>query len=287
MDDKGYSYRHDLVVGLETEIQNWQDEREQYWAGLLEEAPSALADVIYDQAERFATAVLTNTEQLLSTEQLDDDLRTLDGAASAMKEWEHMYNREAKEIMDSKESWDNKGKRLADLFRQRPPDAKDENSPLRLVWERLCIQMAESAVAKIETGADRIVQLYRLVLQSSPSVSTRAFLSRLSRCYIFGFDCECVILCRSVIDTAFRKKVSDQICERHLGKRRRCQFTLTDRIHAAWKEGILDNKMKDIVVAVKQRGDKAVHYQPDITKDVWQTIRDTVIVLEKLHQNRR
>jgi hypothetical protein len=47
----------------------------------------------------------------------------------------------------------------------------------------------------------------------------------------------------------------------------------------------IDNKTKEYTIAVKKRGDKAVHYQPDITKQVWETICDTLMVLEKIHGN--
>ena len=61
-------------------------------------------------------------------------------------------------------------------------------------------------------------------------------------------------------------------------------FTLTDRIHAASKEGRVDEAIKSKALKVKSRGDKAVHYQPDITKNVWETICDTVVILEKITQ---
>ena len=80
--------------------------------------------------------------------------------------------------------------------------------------------------------------------------------------------------------------ITDEICEKHFGKNNRDDFTLVKKIQAARKEGIIDEDIKSKALKVKRRGDKAVHYQPDITKDVWGTICDTVAVLERLTQKK-
>ena len=147
------------------------------------------------------------------------------------------------------------------------------------------IHISWEAVGKIEEGASRIFQLYRLVLCSTPSKSTQEFLGRLCRCYIWGFDPECVMLCRSVIDTAFKDSVAYEICEDHCGKPFRGGFSLSDRIFAALKEGIIDEDIAKKARTVKQRGNQAVHRQPSIT-NVWGNICDTVAILERITQNK-
>jgi hypothetical protein len=52
----------------------------------------------------------------------------------------------------------------------------------------------------------------------------------------------------------------------------------------ATRERIIDEQTGKLANTVKWRGNHAVHYQPDITKQVWETIRDTIKVLEKLHR---
>lgn len=181
---------------------------------------------------------------------------------------------------------DKKTQLICEVLKDYPPDPQSKGSPLKLVWERFIIDMSHEAIEKIEEGASRIFKLYRLVLRSTPSKSTQQFLARLSRCFIWGFEPECVILCRAVIDTAFKDNVTQEICEKHFGKRKKGYFELIDRIVAAHKEGIIDDPIKDKAETVRVRGNIAAHRQPNVTKDVWGTICDTVAVLERITQKK-
>lgn len=152
-----------------------------------------------------------------------------------------------------------------------------------IVLERFVISLAWKVTKKIREGAERILQLYELVLKSRPAETTMSYLGRLSQCYIWGFDPECVILCRSVLDTAFREKISDDLCRKCLRIPEEKNLSLVNRIKTAFKEGLIDKETKEIAHTVTERGNTAVHKQPDITKQVWETIQDTIKVLEKLH----
>jgi len=137
----------------------------------------------------------------------------------------------------------------------------------------------------MEEGASRIFRLYNLVLYSNPSKSTQEFLGRLSRCYIWGFDPECIILCRAVIDTVFQDRVAYEICKKHCREPLRGGFSLNDRIYAALKEGIIDEDIEKKARTVKKRGNQAVHRQPSVT-NVWGIICDTVAILERITQKK-
>lgn len=163
------------------------------------------------------------------------------------------------------------------------PRPDDMRSPLFPVWERLFSYLASEALDQVRHGVIRVLELYELVSRTKPSNVTQSFLARLGRCYIWGFDAECVILCRAVLDTAFRDTVGDMICEKHLGPGRYSkprEFGLNERITAAWKDGMIDEETWKLARDVKMRGDKAVHYQLDVTKKVLDTIRDTLRVIE-------
>ena len=273
-DDKGF-YDFDLNIKLETQIDLYEQDRQRYWEGL-----SGWSAIGYERAERFAQAVLKNSEQLIPVEEIDGDLAKLQNEINEVPLWwKRIFD-----ILSLDLPEDEKRKRLQELPQESPPDPQDDESPLKLVWERFIINMSWEAIGKIEEGASRIFQLYNLVLSSSPSKSTQQFLGRLSRCYVWGFDPECIILCRAVIDTAFQKSVDYDICKRHFGKRR--NYDLSDRIQAALNEKMIDEDIAKKARTVKERGNKAVHVQPGITKDVWGTIRDTVAVLERITQGK-
>src|SRR4030042_24154 len=271
-------YSWELSGQLDVTVQSYEKDRKRYWENL-----GGWSDILYEQAERFAQAVLKNTEQLILAEEIDGDLSKLQYEMNRVNKISELIKR-INDIANMDIPSDERYKLIRDLAKECPPDPQDDESPLKLVWEKFIIDISYDAIGKIEEGAARIFQLYKLVLRSIPSPSTQQFLGRLSRCYIWGFDPECVILCRCVIDTAFKDRVTYEICEKHFEKRRKRKydFSLSDRIRAAQKEKIIDKEIAKKARRVKTRGDKAVHNQPGMTKDVWGTICDTVEVLEKI-----
>ncbi|MCJ7730630.1 MAG: hypothetical protein MUO27_12260 [Sedimentisphaerales bacterium] len=269
-------YEYDLHLLLNGPIDTYEQDRKNYWAG---KGPGY--QIEYDRAERFAKFVLEGVKNLTSAQKIDEDLAALQYEATKEDVIQERFDEKLRNIKTYKDLSKEEKEEIFQILKEFPEKPDSENSPLHLVWERFCIDLAWEAIDKMEKGANRMFNLYKLMLTFRPSRSTIGFLLRLSRCYIWGFDPECVILCRSVLDTALREKISPEICEKHFG-RRQFGFNLSDRIHAAAKEGLIDDATKSKTLKVKERGDKAVHYQPDITKDVWGTICDTVSVLEVL-----
>ncbi len=270
------SYSWELSIQLEGTVQSYKEDRKRYWKNL-----GGWSDILYEQAERFAQAVLKNTEQLILAEEIDVDLSKLQYEMNRINKISELIKR-INDIANMDIPSDERYKLICDLAKECPPDPQEDESPLKLVWEKFIIDMSNNAIGKIEVGASRIFQLYQLVLSSPPSDATQKFLGRLSRCYIWGFDPECVILCRAVLDTAFEKRVDYEICEKHCEHRSRGRFSLDDRIDAAQKEKIIDKNIAKKARTVKTQGNEAVHRRPDKIKDVWGTIRDTVAVLEKI-----
>jgi hypothetical protein len=158
-----------------------------------------------------------------------------------------------------------------------------EDSPLHRIFDRLSIHISRSSISQMDQAATRTLQLFTLLLQLPPPTPIQSFLVRLSRCYVLGLDPECVILCRSVLDRAFSEAVPEELCEKYMGciKERR-EHSLDDTIWVARKEGLVTEAVAEAANRVRIRGNKAVHYQPDITKDVWSTMCDTFYVLSAL-----
>jgi len=268
-------YDFDLNIKLDGQVDDYEQDRQRYWEGL-----GGWSAIEYDKAERFAEAVLKNSEQLIPIEEIDGDLSKLQYEVNKSPE---EFDKRIADILDLEIPTDKKTRLICDVLKDYPDDPESEDSPLKLVWERFVIDMSREAIGKIVEGASRIFQLYRLVLCSTPSKSTQQFLGRLSRCFIWGFEPECVILCRAVIDTAFKDRITPEICEKHFGKpRHKYDFSLSDRIQVALNEEIIDEDIAKKARTVKTRGDTAVHKQPNITKDVWGTICDTVAVLKRI-----
>lgn len=265
MDEKGW-YGNDLANNIGAMVNEYENDRESYW-----ESKDPDYKIEYDKAERFAQFVLKGTENLVSTQKIDEDLANLQ---YEINKENLFWRRLVEELRKIKPGENFSREQILLLEKEWPEDPQSESSPLRLVWERFCIDIGYEAEKKIDEGADRIFKLYRLMLSSPPSRPTIDYLLRLSRCYIWGFDPECVILCRSILDTAFR---INKICEEN-----QFDYDLKNRIDVAIKKGFINGKIGRLAHTVRIRGNKAIHNQPDATKDVWGTICNTISVLEVL-----
>lgn len=168
----------------------------------------------------------------------------------------------------------------------------NEEDPVSLIWERICIDDAWYMAASMDDRIPRIFELERLIYEElgteePPEPSVR-FLSLISRNYIYGFDTECVVMCRSAIDTAFRETISDEHCKRAGRRRGKHGFHLADRICAAFHQGnhLLEGRsdLYKSAQEVQERGNKVVHYDPDATKDVLGTIRSSLRVINALSE---
>jgi len=158
---------------------------------------------------------------------------------------------------------------FAEIFRELSIVHLDQDSPARLVWEHLCIKVAEESIDSISHAAHRLFDLWRLVISASPCPASQQFLRRVSRCYVAGFDTECVILCRSVLDTTFRERKPEI-------------FTLYKQIESVADDGDIPSDVREAAHRVRLCGKKAVHYEPNLQIDALDVIRDTLTVVEAI-----
>lgn len=276
------AYEFDLDLQLETKIQSYEDDRCQFWDEADPTDELAVAKVVFAQAENIADVLLKSANSLLQHAQIPDvEIGLGEDRISFLQHMQHIknYKTELLQVYNK-------------LGLSPPPSemyhlevaARPEEGPLKLVWERLCIKLAWNSVGLIRDGAFRILKLWELLIDIHPGKRTLTFLQRVGRCFIWGFDPECIILCRGVLDAAFRDAVSDDVCIATYPNRRQedRDFGLSSRIVAAYKNKLIDKLTKRMAFAIKTRGDKAVHYDPHATKDVAGTIRDTLIVLRRL-----
>jgi hypothetical protein len=150
-----------------------------------------------------------------------------------------------------------------------------------LALERLQIIAARRFSTNTAQIADRYLQLTREVLLTKPGPTVIKYLHRISRCYLVGFDTECVVLCRAVIENgvkdAFARK-GIPLPEDESGR-----SPMRTRLDAAQRFLGLSSEKKKDADWIWKRGNKAVHDDPDATTDVIGTIRMTIGVLQELY----
>ncbi len=152
------------------------------------------------------------------------------------------------------------------------------------ILEKIEIVLAERFAADTDRMASRCKDIARELVRAHPNDAVMKFMRRLSRCYVAGFLPECVMLSRAVLENA----VNDVLENRRIdvppdkdGKR-----TMTAKRRALCKAGVLSDTRSRDAGTVWHRGNKAVHADPHVTGEVWETVRLTLSVLSELYAAR-
>jgi len=292
---------HGIVDNFES---GYRSELDKEWERKLEE----IDKITRSQAKDFADSLIEATKDLVSGDLLSNEPKGLgdewrqkfDSKTILEKQrisWfailEKNFNDKDKEklLSDKKvlEGLDTAFKKWAKELASEPEPPSNDEPLLKYVWERLEANLAHDFAREVlELGATRTLQLWGLILSEAElPKNTIEFLSRVSRCFIWGFDAECVILCRSAIDTHLRETISDSLCDKYEGPSPKHGYTLVHRIHAAYKARCIDERGKKAAIAVKQRGKTIAHYDSNAVKDVFGTIKNALIVISQLAQYRK
>lgn len=155
-----------------------------------------------------------------------------------------------------------------------------------LISERVAIELGKEAVTPLKDGVKRTWLLVALSQPVEPSGRAAEFLKHVSRCYVYGFMAECVILCRSVLDAEFGAEISTDECIDTLGPRRPPYFVLDDRIAVAVKRGRISPETAGCARTVQETGNRTVHRKPDNVSDAMPIIALTLHVIRELNGTR-
>ena len=280
-DDNGLS----LFSSLDFVLQTYSDERERYWRRKLAREEWTSTVQILRVADALADT-LRRTAQLLQHDPHDEN-----------QYWVREMFEEARRRADEwKETFARWRERLYEILPKSEADAAWEglssaaahglDAPAAPVLEKLQLIEVEDALRAVPDRVRRTLALETLVREEfprcrAPRVSAQ-FLRLVARCFIAGFDTECVALCRSAIDVALREAVPDESIPQRSSYH---DTTLRGRAEAACPT-MIDLTTLQAAIRVIERGNKAVHYEPRCRADPLETIRDALKVIDRL-RNRR
>jgi hypothetical protein len=150
--------------------------------------------------------------------------------------------------------------------------------------------LAERAIKALSIAEKRFWNLLRHVsITRTATTRSREFLKRVSLCYLFGFDTECIVMCRGVLDAAFEAEISTDDCICVLGKRSTNQqgqplFTLSERVKVAEETGRIDKNAQNLAKEIIKHGNRTVHRDPTPVPviDSLSIIADTLKVVDTL-----
>jgi hypothetical protein len=122
--------------------------------------------------------------------------------------------------------------------------------------------------------AGRCVQLAGLLLKQRPSERVLRFVRRLGRCYIAGFFPESIMICRSILENAIDEELD----------RRRVfvDGNMKSKIKALYESGAISEHTRVRAATVWERGNTAIHKDPEAVGNAFETIRSVLQLLEEI-----
>ncbi|HUO09605.1 MAG TPA: hypothetical protein VM008_14945 [Phycisphaerae bacterium] len=164
----------------------------------------------------------------------------------------------------------------------------DDHAVSSAIFGALQVQIGHKVIsACCEADGDRLVHLLLLMKRCEASHKTTRFLRCVSRCYLFGFEAECIAMCRAAIDAQFQAEISNDDCISVLGQRKLTgnqTFDLSDRVAVAVKMGRITEEIRDKATLVRKNGNDVLHMMPSTPRPAFNVISDTLAVIDALEQ---
>lgn len=275
-------------------LNEFPDAWKSYWGIEESHAPDHLSAEEWEEAQRaFRDAErLARAASILSRRKLPEHLRTLptrlaDGAAQERGKVEEIINYAVERLDDPAPGIDRDGlNRLVSRMR-------------RSIWPAEAVRQRFEGAAQLTTA--------RAFMQSPGEISTRTlalleylvraeglrtgqYLERVALCYIRDMRPELAVMARSVLECALQ----DHALEARVRARRGISkdvpdfhATLSDWIHAARTERLLDEFGFSSAENLRLHGNDAIHLAPQNAPDADETMERLVVVLNQLEMNKR
>jgi hypothetical protein len=233
---------HHLNDGLAVFAQAWKAEFRRYWA-LDADAPPDGVD-LEDWRYRKALSVLA-TRFVASAKSLDPD--------------------EGDQV------------ELIRIFREYVGDDLTEN---RFMLQCIEVELAEDLEDDLWARSRRTFELLAFLTRVR-SERVRAYLQRVSECYIRGLATETVVICGAVLDVALQDVVSD-VSVRESGIRCGRHVSLGNRIDFLERTGVFTSEQAEEAFQLAHERNKAIHAAPELTSSVFDHVARLADLLKAL-----
>jgi hypothetical protein len=149
-------------------------------------------------------------------------------------------------------------------------------------------RVAEDVVGLARSAQSRFQDLFILMQRTRLSAPATRFLRRVSRCYLYGFDVECAIMCRSALDAEFQAEIPSDDCLAN-GSRRTTRdgepaFNLCERINAAGQTGRLDAESVEMAHEIRLQTNQLIHRNPRPPENLGGIVAKTIRVISALNR---
>lgn len=149
-----------------------------------------------------------------------------------------------------------------------------ETEPLTVRRTNRALSWVQTLSDSIPERNDRAEKLSELWLLYSCPAPLRDYLPLLYRCYVDGYHPEAVILCRSILERAVKDALEGCGVE--------VPAQMGDRLDLLKRHNVISQQTKRRARDVWLRGNKVIHDAPDLIKDSFATIEETLAVVRSL-----
>lgn len=137
------------------------------------------------------------------------------------------------------------------------------------------------------TAENRINHLLAFVQNYGVSIYTKKYLHRITQCYLFGFDEQCIIMCRSALESALIQSVPDNMCKKHKPKKDD-KYYLGNRIEVAKELDLFNKDFFEHITYINETAKdlihpdrcNSVHLNDDIVRDILMKTVACISILE-------
>ena len=144
------------------------------------------------------------------------------------------------------------------------------------------IELAQASVHKLFEGKTRLMTVVQVLSEHELSERALAYVDRMIQCYIWSMDTECVVMARSVVETALQDAIPEDELEKAGFARKRHGFDFWQYRDAARALGRLDAQQLDSLDRLRHAANVAVHASPGLHEDPIVSLAYAVICLRAL-----
>ncbi len=156
-------------------------------------------------------------------------------------------------------------KRLITVFSKLEPLYKDVDeskvkSDPASVEEFIDAALAEELLGKLPKAVDKATRLAQIDIEQVPAAEIKQYFGEAHRCYLYGFNVACAVLCRAILESAL-KSICDSkgTIERNI---RSGESYFRRLVETAESMGLLTDGEPQFALEVRNGGGYAIHNYP-------------------------
>jgi hypothetical protein len=183
------------------------------------------------------------------------------------------------------------GEKTRDAFKYLINESQSErdNDITWVVSELLDDYLGIRTIEAQATAENRLYHLIAWCAEGKVSLMTKDYLHRAAECYLYGFDEQFIIMCRSALEAAFLNAVPDNLCKKYFRKKNNEDYTLWQRIEVGSKENLYENQIVKYARYIKNVANDLLHPEkgrkfPITEKRVLDIMMKTIICVCELEK---